>query len=48
MATMEEAAGLGTKLREPYHVVYALQEVSKTVSKGPKTAAIVPEMSVVV
>jgi hypothetical protein len=30
------------------HVVYAVQEVSKTASKVPKTAAIVPEMSVVV
>jgi len=29
------------------HVVYAVQEVSKTTSKGPKRAAIVPEMSVV-
>jgi hypothetical protein len=47
MATMEEAAGLGTKLREPDHVVYALQEVSKTVSKGAQNGSHVPEMSAV-
>jgi hypothetical protein len=29
------------------HVVYAVQEVLKKASKVPKTAAIVPEMSVV-
>jgi hypothetical protein len=29
------------------HVIYAVQEVSKPASKGPKTAVIVPEMSVV-
>jgi len=29
------------------HVVYEVQEVLKTASKVPKTAAIVPEMSVV-
>ena len=30
------------------HVVYAVQEVSKnSIKGGPKTAAIVPEMSVV-